>query len=185
MCKSIQGCLSQFHFNKRYSGKCCPVLYQRDCWEEKQSQPQPSAPVLEVDRNNCQSWHIKDLPSTSQPWEKAPGSDIFLKCFVDFPRMPCFFFKKIIIIIKILIKIALLFFSHPRTAVILLIENIDAHVIPLIQGNKTSLTVYIATACVSYMWSYKPENRYAKWMLQLESDKEDKSCVTFQSSRNE
>lgn len=65
--------------------------------------------------------------------------------------MPRFFFKKIIIIIKILIKIALLFFSHPRTAVILLIENIDAHVIPLIQGNKTSLTVYIATACVSYM----------------------------------
>lgn len=159
----MQVCLSQFNFNKQYFEECSPVLYLRDWWAQgKQSHPQLSAAMLtEVDWNNCQSWHIKDLSSISQPWEKAARSDVFLKYFVDFPRMPHFSFKKKKKV-KILIKIAQLFFHHSRTAVILLIKNIDPHAIPLILGNKTKLTTYISSACISYMWSYKLKNGYTK-----------------------
>lgn len=96
LCKSRQLCLSQFNFNKQYFEECSPALYLRDWWAQgKQSHPQPSAAMLtEVDRNNCQSWHIKDLSSISQPWgEKPTCLDVSLKCFVDFPRMPHFSFN--------------------------------------------------------------------------------------------
>lgn len=112
----------------------------------------PSAAVpTEVDWNNCQSWHIKDLSSISQPWEKATCSDAFLKYFVSFPRMPSF---KIYINIYILIQITQLFFHNSRMAVVLRIKNIDPRTIPLILGNRMELTLYIA--------SYKLKKRYTK-----------------------
>lgn len=63
-------------------------------------------------------------------------------------------FKKIIIIVKILIQIAQLFFHNSRTAVILLTKSIDRHAVPLILGNRMELTLHIA--------SYKLKKRYTE-----------------------
>lgn len=101
--------------------------------------------------------------------EKRQPTQMFSLFFPDFPRIAPFSLKK-----KkgknILIKIMPLFFRHSRTTVIH-IKNIYLHGIPLILENMTELTVYIASACIVYMWNYKLENGCTKYTKLIKGQK--------------